>query len=326
MRFQKSQTLKEIASLIDVEFIGEDDFEVLGMNEIHVVEKGDIVFVDHPKYYDKALNSAATTILINKKVDCPEGKSLLITDDPFRDFNKLTIHFNPFIASKENISKSAIIGQGTVIMPNVFIGNNVRLGSNCVIHPNVTIYDNCILGNNVTIHANTVLGADAFYYKNRPTGFDQLISGGRVVIENNVDLGASCTIDKGVTGDTTIKEGTKIDNQVHVGHDTVVGKKCLIASQTGIAGCVIIEDEVTIWGQVGTNSGITIGKGAIILGQTGVTKSVAGGKSYFGTPVSESREKLKELAEIKRFIKERKKTKNSFLKQYKKLFLRYKFK
>jgi UDP-3-O-[3-hydroxymyristoyl] glucosamine N-acyltransferase len=93
---------------------------------------------------------------------------------------------------------------------------------------------------------------------------------------------------------------------VHVGHDTVIGKKCLIASQTGIAGCVIIEDKVTIWGQVGTNSGITIGKGAIILGQTGVTKSVAGGKSYFGTPVSESREKLKEMAEIRRFLKERK--------------------
>ncbi len=93
---------------------------------------------------------------------------------------------------------------------------------------------------------------------------------------------------------------------MHVGHDTVIGKKCLIASQTGIAGCVIIEDEVTIWGQVGTNSGITIGKGAVILGQTGVTKSVEGGKSYFGTPVSESREKLKEMAEIKRFLKDKK--------------------
>ncbi len=305
MKFKKPQTLKEIATLINTDFIGDDTFEILGINEIHVVEKGDIVFVDHPKYYDKALNSAATTILINKKVDCPEGKALLISDDPFRDFNKITKHFNPFIASKENIAESAIIGEGTIIQPNVFIGNNVTIGKNCVIHPNVTIYDNSVLGDNVTIHANTVLGADAFYYKKRPEGFDKLISGGRVVIENNVDLGASCTIDKGVTGDTTIKEGTKIDNQVHVGHDTVIGKKCLIASQTGIAGCVIIEDEVTIWGQVGTNSGITIGKGAIILGQTGVTKSVAGGKSYFGTPIEESREKLKQIAGLKRLLKEK---------------------
>ena len=305
MKFKKPQTLKEIAALINTDFIGDEDFEILGINEIHVVEKGDIVFVDHPKYYDKALNSAATTILINKKVDCPEGKALLISDDPFRDFNKITKHFNPFIASKENIAESAIIGEGTIIQPNVFIGNHVTIGKNCVIHPNVTIYDNSVLGDNVTIHANTVLGADAFYYKKRPEGYDKLISGGRVVIENNVDLGASCTIDKGVTGDTTIGEGTKIDNQVHVGHDTVIGKKCLIASQTGIAGCVIIEDEVTIWGQVGTNSGITIGKGAIILGQTGVTKSVAGGKSYFGTPIEESREKLKQIAGLKRLLKEK---------------------
>jgi UDP-3-O-[3-hydroxymyristoyl] glucosamine N-acyltransferase len=307
MKFNQPQTLKSIAKLLNVSYVGNDDFMITGINEIHVVEKGDIVFVDHPKYYNKALSSAATTILINKEVECPEGKSLLISDDPFRDFNTITKHFNPFIKSKESISDSAIIGEGTVVQPNVFIGNNVTIGKNCIIHPNVTIYDNCIIGNNVTIHANTVLGADAFYYKNRPTGFDKLISGGKVVIEDHVDLGASCTIDRGVTGNTTIKEGTKIDNQVHVGHDTVIGKKCLIASQTGIAGCVVIEDEVTLWGQVGTNSGITIGKGAVILGQTGVTKSIEGGKTYFGTPVSESREKLKELAGIKQILKDQKK-------------------
>jgi UDP-3-O-[3-hydroxymyristoyl] glucosamine N-acyltransferase len=308
MKFKNAKSLLEIASFLQVEFVGDENFPVLGMNEIHVVEKGDIVFVDHPKYYDKALHSAATVVLINKKVACPEGKALLISDDPFRDFNKLTKHFNPFIASKSSIADSAVIGANTIIQPNVFVGNNVVIGNNCVVHPNVTIYDNTIIGNNVTIHANTVLGADAFYYKNRPTGFDKLISGGRVVVEDNVDLGASCTIDKGVTGDTTIQEGTKIDNQVHVGHDTVIGKKCLIASQTGIAGCVIIEDEVTIWGQVGTNSGITIGKGAVILGQTGVTKSIEGGKTYFGTPIEESREKLKQLAGLKRLLKEKNKS------------------
>ena len=306
MDFNRSHTLKEISQILQCQFIGNEKFPIKGINEIHVVRKGDIVFVDHPKYYEKALNSAATVVLINKIVDCPEGKALLISDDPFRDFNKLTIHFNPFIASKNSIADTAIIGENTIIQPNVFIGNNVKIGSSCLIHPNVTIYDNTIIGNNVCIHANTVLGADAFYYKKRLSGFDKLISGGRVVIEDHVDIGASCTIDKGVTGDTTIQEGTKTDNQVHVGHDTIIGKKCLIASQTGIAGCVIIEDEVTLWGQVGTNSGITIGKGAIILGQTGVTKSIVGGKTYFGTPIAESREKLKEMAAIKLFLKEQK--------------------
>ena len=300
MKFPKVHSLEEIANLLNCKFVGDKNFPVLGMNEIHVVEPGDIVFVDHPKYYDKALQSAATIVLINKKVDCPEGKALLISDDPFRDFNTLTKHFRPFQATTVSIALSATIGEGTVIQPNCFIGNNVTIGKNCLIHPNVTIYDHTVIGDNVMIHARTILGADAFYYKKRPDGFDQLISGGRVVIENNVGIGALCTIDKGVTGDTTIGEGTKLDNQVHVGHDTVIGKKCLIASQTGIAGCVIIEDEVTIWGQVGTTSGITIGAKAVVMGQTGVTKSVEGGKSYFGTPIEESREKLKQLANIKK--------------------------
>ena len=300
MKFPTTFSLKQIADIISSEYVGHDDFPVLGMNEIHVVVNGDIVFVDHPKYYDKALQSKATVILINKNVECPKGKALLISDDPFRDFNKLTTFFQPFVPSSQTIAATAKIGKDTVIQPNCFIGNNVDIGDNCLIHSNVTIYDNCVVGNNVTIHAGSVLGADAFYYKKRAEGFDKLISGGRVVLKDNVDIGALCTIDRGVTGDTTIGFGTKLDNQVHVGHDTVIGEKCLIASQTGIAGCVIIEDEVTIWGQVGTNSGITIGAKAVIMGQTGVTKSVKGGKSYFGTPIEESREKLKQLAYIKK--------------------------
>ncbi|MFY7742227.1 MAG: UDP-3-O-(3-hydroxymyristoyl)glucosamine N-acyltransferase [Flavobacterium sp.] len=300
MKFPKTYSLKEIAEIIGSEFVGEDNFPVMGMNEIHVVEPGDIVFVDHPKYYDKALQSAATIVLINKQVDCPEGKALLISDDPFRDFNKLTNHFRPFVYSNGSISSSAQIGEGTVIQPNCFIGNHVKIGKNCLIHANVSIYDHCVIGDNVIIQAGTILGADAFYYKKRPEGFDQLLSGGRVVIEDYVGIGALCTIDKGVTGDTTIGAGTKIDNQVHVGHDTVIGKKCLIAAQTGIAGCVIIEDEVTLWGQVGTTSGITIGSKATVLGQTGVSKSIEGGKTYFGTPAEESRERMKQLANIKR--------------------------
>jgi UDP-3-O-[3-hydroxymyristoyl] glucosamine N-acyltransferase len=300
MKFAKVHALQQIADLLQCEFVGDANFPVSGMNEIHVVEPGDIVFVDHPKYYDKALQSAATIVLINKKVDCPEGKALLISDDPFRDFNTLTRHFMPFLAANVSIAPTAKIGEGTIIQPNTFVGNYVTIGKNCLIHSNVAIYDQTVIGDNVIIHAGTVLGGDAFYYKKRPEGFDQLLSGGRVVIQDNVGIGALCTIDKGVTGDTTIGEGTKLDNQVHVGHDTVIGKKCLIASQTGIAGCVIIEDEVTLWGQVGTTSGITIGTKAVIMGQTGVTKSVEGGKSYFGTPIEESREKLKQLANVKR--------------------------
>ncbi|EIJ40239.1 MULTISPECIES: UDP-3-O-(3-hydroxymyristoyl)glucosamine N-acyltransferase [Galbibacter] len=299
MKFPQKHTLKQIATILNCDYVGDDDFPVLGMNEIHVVEAGDIVFVDHPKYYDKALESAATVVLINKEVECPPQKALLISDDPFRDFNTLTNFFKPFEKATSLIAASAKIGEGTVIQPGAFVGNNVVIGKNCMIHSNVSIYDNCILGDNITIHAGTVLGADAFYYKNRPEGFDKLLSGGRVVIENNVDLGALCTIDKGVTGDTLIKKGTKIDNQVHVGHDTVIGEKCLIASQVGIAGCVIIEDEVTIWGQVGIASAIIIGRKAVLLAQSGISKSLEANKTYFGYPAEEARKKYKELASIR---------------------------
>jgi len=300
LKFPKAYTLKEIANLIDCSFVGAEDFPVLGMNEIHVVTPGDIVFVDHPKYYDKALESAATIVLINKDVVCPEGKALLISDDPFRDFNKLTTHFKPFKASEASIAPSAKIGTKTIIQPNCFIGNNVVIGDNCVIHSNVVIYDDTIIGDHVTIHSGTVLGASAFYYKKRPEGFDQLKSGGRVIIEDHVDIGALCTIDKGVTGDTTIGEGSKLDNQIQIGHDTIIGKKCLIASQTGIAGCVVVEDEVTIWGQVGVKSGITIAKGTEIYAQSGLGQSTEENKTYFGSPAFEAREKFKEMAYIRK--------------------------
>ncbi len=310
MKFPKPYSLKQIAHLIDCKFVGSDDFEILGINEIHVVESGDIVFVDHPKYYDKALESAATIVLINKEVECPKGKALLISDDPFRDFNRITDHFKPFKPSSSAIANDAVIGEGTLIQPNCFIGNNVTIGKNCIIHSNVSIYDDAVIGDNVTIHAGAILGASAFYYKNRAEGYDQLKSGGRVIIEDNVDIGALCTIDKGVTADTIIGEGSKLDNQIQVGHDTVIGKKCLIASQVGIAGCVIIEDEVTIWGQVGITSGITIGKKAVISAKSGVSKSLEGHKSYFGVPADDFRSKYKEIAAIRKIPEILEKLKN----------------
>ena len=310
MKFPKEYSLKEIASIIDCNYVGDDDFPVLGMNEIHVVTPGDVVFVDHPKYYDKALQSAATIVLINKDVDCPEGKALLISDDPFRDFNKLTRHFKPFQSSNNSIAKSAKIGKDTIIQPNCFIGNNVVIGDNCTIHSNVSIYDDIIIGNNVTIHSGAVLGANAFYYKNRPDGYDRLLSGGSIVIEDFVDIGAACTIDRGVTADTRIGKGTKLDNQIQIGHDTVIGKKCLIASQTGIAGCVIVEDNVTIWGQVGVKSDVVIAKGTELYAQSGLGHSTEENKKYFGSPASEAREKFKEMAYVRKIPEILEKIKN----------------
>lgn len=304
MRFPRPYSLKEIAEIINCEFIGSPDFDILGINEIHRVTNGDIVFVDHPKYYDKALNSDATTVLINKKVDCPEGKSLLISDDPFRDFVKIGQYFIEENKQTQLHHDSAIIGKNTHISPNVFIGKDVKIGDNCFIHANVSIGDRTIIEDNVIIHSGTVLGGDAFYYKKRETGYDKLKSVGNVVIEKDVEIGANCTIDRGVTASTIIGEGSKLDNLIQIGHDTIIGKKCLIASQTGIAGCCIIEDEVTFWGQTATTSGITVGTKAVIGGKAGVTKSIPGGKLYIGTPAEESRTAYRKQVLLNRLQKD----------------------
>ncbi|MFW5725786.1 MAG: UDP-3-O-(3-hydroxymyristoyl)glucosamine N-acyltransferase [Bacteroidota bacterium] len=299
MRLHPTQTLKQIAGMIDASFAGDPSFVISGINEIHKVEPGDLTFVDHPKYYNKALHSKATTIIINKEVDCPEGKALIFSDDPFRDYVYLTKQFRSFEPAKSMISPSAIIGEGSVIQPGVFIGNHVTIGRNCIIHANVSIYDHSVIGDNVILHSGTVIGADAFYFKRRPEYWDKMESCGRAVIEDDVEIGACCTVDKGVSGDTIIGKGTKLDNHIQIGHDTVIGKNCLFASQVGVAGCVIVEDDVILWGQVGVQKDLTIGKGAIVLGQSGISKSIAGGMTYFGSPVLEAKEKMRELAMLK---------------------------
>ena len=299
MKLSPSKTLSEIASLLGADFEGNPDFPVTGINEIHKVESGDLTFVDHPKYYDKALSSSATTIIINKKVACPEGKALIFSENPFHDYNKLTLYFRPFEKATAPVSANARVGEGTVLQPGVFVGNHVIIGNNCIIHANVSIYDHCVIGDNVIIHSGTVIGSDAFYMKKENGSYQKWNSCGRVVIHNNVEIGANCTIDRGVSGDTIIGEGTKMDNLIQIGHDTVIGKNCLFASQVGIAGVVIIEDDVILWGQVGVQKDLTIGKGAVVLGQSGLSKSISGNKIWFGSPVREAREKLKELALIK---------------------------
>lgn len=303
MQFEQPVPVQWLAEFTGAELRGDKEQLATGINEIHKVAAGDISFVDFEKYYDKCLNSAATIILINKDVECPAGKTLLVCADPFNAYIKIVNRFRPFEPATRMVSESAIIGAGTQLQPGVFVGNHVRIGMNCLIHPNVTIYDHSVIGDNVVIHSGSVIGADAFYfkrYKNKETQYEKMVSCGRVIIEDDVEIGACCTVDRGVSGDTIIGKGTKLDNHIQVGHDTVVGRNCLFASQVGVAGVAYIEDEVILWGQVGVNKDLTIGKGAIVLAQSGVPSSLEGGKVYFGTPVDEAKAKMKELAWIKR--------------------------
>jgi UDP-3-O-[3-hydroxymyristoyl] glucosamine N-acyltransferase len=268
-----------------------------------MVEEGDLVFVDHPKYFEKCIESAATFIIINQKTAFPPHKALLLVDDPFEAYLKIVQHYRPFEPSTKQKSDTAQIGENTVIMPGVFIGNHVHIGDNCVIFPNVVVMDHCMIGNNVIVQSGTVIGSDAFYYNkkiNREIQYKKMVSCGRVVIKDFVEIGANCTIDRGVSGDTVIGAGTKIDNLVHIGHDTIVGRNCLFAAQVGIAGATKIEDEVILWGQVGVSKTLAIGKGAEVYAQSGVHASIKGDKKYFGSPVEDAVTKKKEFVWIKR--------------------------
>ncbi len=303
MKFSTNYTLQQIIDIIGHEGTYSNcdpNFIVTGINEIHRVEPGDLTFVDHPKYYNKALASAATTVIINKEVEVPIGKALIISDDPFRDYVSIVKYFKPFISSESAISPSAEIGEGTIVEPFVFIGHNVKIGKNCILMANCTIHADTIIGDNVIINSGTVIGGEAFYFKRRPEKYDKLEGCGRVIIEDNVEIGSCCTVDRGVSGDTIVGWGTKLDNHIQVGHDTVIGRNCLISSQVGIAGVVTLEDDVILWGQVGVQKDLVIGKGAIVLGQSGVAKTLEGNKTYFGSPVREAVDKMKELAWIKR--------------------------
>lgn len=303
MRFPSPVPVKWIAELIGARLIGFTEGMATGINEIHKVETGDLVFVDHPKYYDKCINSAASYIIINKETDVPEGKALLVTDDPFEAYCRIVGHFRPFEPSGEMIGTDSAIGSSSTLYPSVFVGNHVTIGENCILYPNVTVMDHCIIGNNVIIQSGTVIGSNSFYYngkKNREVWYKKMPDCGRVIIEDDVEIGSGCTIDRGVSHDTRIGKGTKMDNMVHIGHDTVIGNNCLIAAQVGIAGVVEIGNGVTIWGQVGISKTLRIGDNAVILAQSGIPSDLEGNKTYFGTPAQEARIKQRELVWTKR--------------------------
>ncbi len=303
MKFPSPVPVLWLAEMIQAKLIGNINGQASGINELHKVEPGDLVFVDHPKYYEKCINSNASFIIINKDLVAPEGKALLLVESPFEAYCKIVNHFRPFEIAPKMISDSATIGEGTYVYPSAFIGNHVKIGKDCTIYPNVSIMDHCIIGDNVVVQAGTVIGGDAFYYntkKDRETWYKKMPSCGRVVLEDNVEIGANCTIDRGVSHDTLIGKGSKFDNMIHIGHDTVVGKNCLFAANVVVAGVVTIKDGVTIWGGVIVNKTLTIGENAVLLGRTGVSGDLEGNKTYWGAPAQEASVVKREMIWVKR--------------------------
>lgn len=299
MKFPQPIPVTEIAKRIGADIIGSSTQKAFGVNEIHKVEPGDITFSDVEKYFEKSLNSAASIIILNKVVACPPGKTILIVDNPFQAYDSLVREFRPLRPLTTVVAEDAVIGENTMIEPNVVIGHNVVIGDNCYIQAGVIIQDFTIIGNNVTIQSGTVIGSDAFYFKRTPEAYIKWRSGGRVIIKDNVEIGANCTVNKGVSGDTVLGAGTKLDCMVHIGHGVVVGRNCLFAAQVGIGGKTILEDEVVLFGQVGLAQNLRIGKRAVILAKSGVKKDLEGGRVYFGYPAKEAKTTFRELAALK---------------------------
>ncbi|MCX7605668.1 MAG: UDP-3-O-(3-hydroxymyristoyl)glucosamine N-acyltransferase [Bacteroidia bacterium] len=309
-------TASQIADILGCSLMGDPAVPVSGINEIHRVGPGDLTFTDVPKYLRRAIESPASVILVNQEIDPPPGKALLLTPFPFRDFNRLLEHFQPTLPPSfthtstsfegVRIGENVVIGEGTYIEPGCSIGHNVVIGPHCyigrntLIYPNVTIGAYTYIGSQVVIQSGCVIGGEAFYYKRNPAGSERLLSKGRVVIGDFVEIGANTTIDRGVTSDTYIGDHTKIDNLVQIGHDTFIGRNCQIAAQVGIAGACVIEDGVILWGQVGIPSGIRIGAKATVLAKSGVLTSLEGGKVYFGFIAKEVKKAWREIASMGR--------------------------
>ncbi len=301
MRFTSPKYIEDIAAVLQRDFQGPAKHTVNGLSEINQAETGDLIFVDHPKYYNKALASKANTIIINEQIERPDGKALILSEKPFEDYNSLCKIFFPKITLGSN--KNQKIASSAIIAENVSLGNNIKIGAHTRILPGAVIMDNVDIKDHVIIGPNAVIGHNAFYYNTKNSKHTLMNTIGGVKIESHVEIGAASTIDAGVSSNTIIGEGTKIDNLVQIGHDTVIGMNCIIASGAGIAGCVTIKNNVSIWGQVGCASKVTINDNVIVLGQSGISKDLEEGKTYFGTPCVEAKQKFRELAALRNLPK-----------------------
>lgn len=301
MKFSQPISVHTLAERFSArQILGDATLFATGINEIHKVEAGDIAFSDVKKYFDKTLKSAATVILLNEPTECPPGKAILVVDQPFEVYDALVREQRPFEPLRYPISHLADIHPTAILEPGVMVAANVRIGAHCHIQAHAYIGEYTYIGDHVSIGVGTILGTDAFYFKKQADGsYQKWRSGGRVIIEDHVDIGAACTINKGVSGDTIIGAGSKLDCHIHIGHGAVIGKNCLFAAQVGIGGKTVIEDNVVLYGQVGVAQALHIGKGAVVYAQSGVSHSLEGGKAYFGSPAEEARDKFREIAALK---------------------------
>jgi UDP-3-O-[3-hydroxymyristoyl] glucosamine N-acyltransferase len=323
-------TLKEIAGLVNARLIGDESVQVTGVASIEAALATDLVFVENVENLDTALNSPAAAVIAGEfAAGTAHAKPLLISMQPRLAFARAARILCPGPAIKPGIHASAVIspsarlgknisigacavvsdgaeiGDATSVGAGSFIGTNVKVGSGCALYANVTVYAGALLGNRVSVHAGAVLGSDGFgYVRDKMTGhYEKFPQIGRLEIEDDVEIGANTTVDRGALSVTRIARGVKIDNLVHIGHNVHIGEDVVIAAQTGFSGSITVGKNAVIGGQVGIGEQATIGEGVMLGGQSGVLpKKVLRGKgiAFWGTPAKPVREYLKELAVLGR--------------------------
>jgi UDP-3-O-[3-hydroxymyristoyl] glucosamine N-acyltransferase len=322
-----TQTLKDLAEKLGCRITGDGSIPITGVSSPQSATSGSLVFVDDPLYLDAAIHSSAAAIIAGAFATTA-AKPILISAQPRLTFARAArilrdsdrnheIHPSAIVPASARIGKNvaigprailgehAQVGDETTISAGSVIGDNVVVGTHCRIDSNVTIYANTVLGNRVVVQAGAVLGSEGFgYVRDNDTGrYEQSPQIGRLIIEDDVEIGANSTIDRGALDETRIRRGAKIDNLVHIGHNCHIGENVIIAAQTGLSGSVTIEDNVIMGGQVGVGDHAHIEAGVMIGGQGGVLpKKVLRGKGivFWGTPAKPVREYLKELAYLAR--------------------------
>ncbi|QHG91201.1 UDP-3-O-(3-hydroxymyristoyl)glucosamine N-acyltransferase [Sulfurimonas sp. CVO] len=314
--------LKEIAKILKCDFSGEN-FEVTKMNTLRDAKKSEISFVANSKYIKEIQDSNAGAIIVDRstKEFVPKDTIALVVDNPYWEMATLSKYFAPpiedetlaepkigkgsVVSPKAEIAKGALIGENCTIMAHVYIGANSVIGNNTIIYPSVSIYRDCRVGSNCIIHANTTIGSDGFGFATNKMGEHRKIyQNGNVVIEDDVEIGSSTTIDRAVFGTTLIKYGVRIDNLVQVGHNCVIGEHSVLVAQAGISGSTTMGRNVVMGGQSATAGHLNIAPFTTMAARSGVTKSInQSGLTFAGFPLMEHKLWLKLQAKIARLIK-----------------------
>ncbi len=313
--------LTQIAKDFGLELVGEDK-EIRALNSLQEAKEDELSFLQNRKYLKALKETKAGAVIVQKQFVkfLPKGVSALISDEPYvalakvsklfakepmqREGKKPFIGKNCHIADGVYIGFDSVIGENVTIMSGAVIGDNVRIGDNSLIYPNVTIYRDCVIGKNCIIHAGSVIGSDGYGFATTKEGRHiKIYQNGNVVIEDDVEIGANCAIDRAVFGSTVIKRGTKLDNLIQIGHNCIIGENVLMAGQAGISGSTQIGKNVIIGGQAATAGHLTIGDFAVIAARGGVTKSIEGKKVYSGFPLMEHKQWLKLQALLARLLK-----------------------